>query len=297
MSIDAPIERLTEADIPDALQLSAQAGWNQAEADWRRLLSLWSATCFGWREDGRLIATSTLAHYGQGLGWIGMLLVDPRRRGQGIGTAMLRAAHDAGSRLGLPCIGLDATDLGKPIYAREGFMEVCGVARWQAQLSAPLSAHETNCLQDQDWPAVLALDRRTIGIDRAAMLQALPHEPGAHARVIQAHNREINSPGDLAGFGFARPGRLGGYIGPVVAKDDAFAEKLISSLMSDLSAGGERRVFIDALDIPRHAREMNWLRSHGFTLARRLTRMARGDIGAIGGDARGIFAIAALELG
>jgi hypothetical protein len=31
---------LTEADVDAAVALSTEAGWNQTEADWRRLLAL-----------------------------------------------------------------------------------------------------------------------------------------------------------------------------------------------------------------------------------------------------------------
>ena len=31
---------MTKADIPAGMALKARAGWNQSEADWRRLLAL-----------------------------------------------------------------------------------------------------------------------------------------------------------------------------------------------------------------------------------------------------------------
>src|SRR5687768_3853716 len=58
------IDALTLTDLPGALRLSAQAGWNQIDADWRRLVDLWPATCLAGRDDdGQLIATATLAVY------------------------------------------------------------------------------------------------------------------------------------------------------------------------------------------------------------------------------------------
>ncbi|HZK80536.1 MAG TPA: GNAT family N-acetyltransferase, partial [Humisphaera sp.] len=124
------IDRLTEHDLPAALRLSTQAGWNQLEADWRRLITLWPQGCFAGRKDGKLIATATLATYGQSLGWIGMVLVDERHRGHGFGGALLAAALLAAKELGVQTVGLDATDLGWPVYLRRGFRDVGGIDRW-----------------------------------------------------------------------------------------------------------------------------------------------------------------------
>src|SRR5690606_10280179 len=64
---------LTESDVNAALHLSTQAKWNQVDADWRRLLRLWPDSCFGLWQDESLIATATLARFGE-IGWVGMLL-------------------------------------------------------------------------------------------------------------------------------------------------------------------------------------------------------------------------------
>jgi len=83
------IDRLTPADIPAALRLSTQAGWNQLEADWRRLIGLWPDGCFAGRVDGHLVATATLATYRPSTAWVGMVLVDESQRGQGYGGAIM----------------------------------------------------------------------------------------------------------------------------------------------------------------------------------------------------------------
>jgi hypothetical protein len=67
------LRRLRAEDIPDAAQLSAQAGWNQTEEDWRTLLELSPEGCLAIEVDGRLAATTTLFCYGRGLAWIGMV--------------------------------------------------------------------------------------------------------------------------------------------------------------------------------------------------------------------------------
>jgi len=68
------LRRLRAEDIPAAAQLSAQAGWNQTEEDWRTLLELSPEGCLGVEVDGNLAATTTLLCYGRRLAWIGMAL-------------------------------------------------------------------------------------------------------------------------------------------------------------------------------------------------------------------------------
>ena len=158
------VSRLEPRDVGAALRLSTQAGWNQLEADWLRLVSLWPDACFAVRDDERsVIATSTLASFG-GVGWVGMVLVDESLRGRGIGGAVLRAAVAAGASL--DAIGLDATDSGMPVYAKHGFAPQVGINRWGGSVTRPCQNSARPAI-DEDWPAILELDRRACGVNRS----------------------------------------------------------------------------------------------------------------------------------
>ena len=183
------IDSLTESDLPAALRLSTQAGWNQLEADWRRLLSLWPNGCFAGRVDGRLIATSTLATYGTALGWVGMVLVDEAHRGKGYGgvilDATLRAAHNAG----VQTIGLDATDLGRPVYLKRGFRDIAGIDRWvvapspgtnPSPASPPISGDDRPKATDLD--AAMAMDLAMTNVDPKGACCAASWRRGQHAQ-------------------------------------------------------------------------------------------------------------------
>lgn len=100
---------LRHDDLDAALGLSRQAGWNQTEGDWRRLLELHPDSCFAWREDGILAGTGTLAIYGGEVAWIGMVIVGRTFRGRGIGKKMLDELVRTGKQRGCRIIGLDAT--------------------------------------------------------------------------------------------------------------------------------------------------------------------------------------------
>lgn len=170
---------LRESDLGDLMALSIAANWNQTEDDWRRMLRFAPAGCFGIEDDGRVAASATIITYGNDLAWIGMVLTLPDHRGRGYATQLMRRCIDS---VDVPCIKLDATDLGRPVYQRLGFVEEYTVQRYRADLPA----HPA-----QSYPLDLELDRLAFGADRAALLQDL---------------------------GAARRGRTAAYLGPVVSR-------------------------------------------------------------------------------
>ena len=58
------LRRLVASDIPAALGLSEQAGWNQTSEDWRTLIDLAPEGCLAIEVGGELAATTTLLCYG-----------------------------------------------------------------------------------------------------------------------------------------------------------------------------------------------------------------------------------------
>src|SRR5262245_32370282 len=124
------IRALTAADIPTGMRLKEQAGWNQLESDWRRLLELQPDGCFLAEHEGRAVGTVTTCRFG-GVAWIAMMLVDAAFRGRGFGRAlMLHALNDLDSR-GIRSIRLDATPLGRPLYESLGFVAEAEFIRFQ----------------------------------------------------------------------------------------------------------------------------------------------------------------------
>src|SRR5690606_6337112 len=97
--------------------------------DWSRLLALWADGCLAGWVDGALVATAVLAVYRPGMAWVGMVLVDEAYRGRGYGGRMMDAVLGAADRTGVSRVGLDATDLGRPVYLKRGFVDAVGVER------------------------------------------------------------------------------------------------------------------------------------------------------------------------
>ena len=124
-----------EALLPDqaegAAPLSVEAGWNQIAADWRLMLG--EGRGFGVRDaSGHWIASALVLPLGPAISWISMVLVTKPSRRQGHGTRLLQRCFAEIEATGVTA-GLDATELGRPVYLPLGFRDVYPLSRWRAE--------------------------------------------------------------------------------------------------------------------------------------------------------------------
>ena len=256
------IRLLFESDIPSAMRLKEAAGWNQTEADWRRLLSLQPEGCFAAVRDGRLIGTTTATIYGE-LAWIGMVLVDPEYRRQGIASGLMSVALDYLNEK-VETIKLDATVLGRPVYEQFGFAVESKVERWTGSLGS--SRRETRIVIDQEAiRELLELDRLAFGADRSELIEKLIADACVSPVLIGAAD------GALSGYALARSGTRKTYVGPVVANDPQMIATLLDQMLSQLPG---REIYID---INRECvADTSLLSDRGFVKERDLIRMVNG---------------------
>jgi GNAT superfamily N-acetyltransferase len=256
------IRTMTVDDLPFALALSKQAGWNQSERDWRRALDLQPDGCFVAESEGMPAGTTTTCIFGD-VGWIAMVLVDEAMRRRGVGMALMQHAIAFLDGQGVATARLDATPLGQHLYERLGFVEEYRVARYSGVLQSgpPISVVQT-AVPDQ-WQSLAALDAAVTGTDRSALLFRLFAEEPDSVRVTQ-------NGGGASGFIAARTGREAMQLGPCIAAPE------VSPLLF-VDAWGRypgRRVFVD---IPVHnAAAIQQAEAQGLTVQRYLTRMRRG---------------------
>jgi len=276
---------LDASHIPQCLALSAEAGWNQVEADWRLMLRLGRG--LGVSDAGRLIATTIMLPFERRFAWISMVLVTERFRRRGLATRLLQRAVD--ELIAEGCVPLlDATPAGREVYRRLGFEDCWAMTRLASaasiQAATPVaSGPNIRPLDNADWTSVLAFDRVVFGADRSGILRDLAQ------RVPQATLVAVRE-GRICGAAFARDGRVATQVGPVIAADEATALALVSAALGKLTPP----VFIDVPD--RHARIGAWLRDLGFAPQRPLVRMAHGRSRAFDDPDR-LYAIAGPELG
>ena len=255
------VDRFQPADLAAGLRLSTQAGWNQVAGDWQRALDLCPETCLAGRLDGRIVATGNVASIGPNIRWIGLILVDEAVRGRGYGSIMMDRCLELACRSGDEIVGLDASDLGRPVYLKKGFVDVAPIDRWAGVLS-PTGCVDAGRIGIGSIEELCALDEEACGVDRSPLLEHMLRDP--EGLCFGYHGAK-----GLEGFTFVLPGRTAPHVGPIVARDGSVLSELLGRVARSL---GNTPVVVDCLRTPVNA----WsLERAGLRMSRRLTRMTR----------------------
>lgn len=249
-----------------ALLLSAEAGWNQNAADWGVFFR--HGTVLGFSVDDRLLATAAALPYGDGFGWISMVLVTAEWRRQGLASRLVAACTSLLRDAGRAAL-LDASPAATAIYESFGFMPLGMMERWEG--------HGGGERADAAASANLVLDQMVFGADRCFLLQDFLSRPGSLA---------FRSPN---GFAILRHGSSACHLGPIVAQPSE-----AHGLAAEAIGAASGRVVVDVLDagsvlIPT-------LIARGFQLQRRFTRMALG-LAKLPGNPAQMMAAAGPEFG
>jgi GNAT superfamily N-acetyltransferase len=256
---------MTFDDIPAGLALCRASRWNQVQRDWELFLQLNPHGSRVAVHAGRVVGTVTTVSYQARFSWIGMVLVAPEMRGQGIGARLLREALTVLQNES--SIRLDATPAGQPVYRKLGFVDEYGLSRMETVVNPALlpPAQETvQPMRDADLPQICAMDAAAFGADRSAVLAWLLQGAPELAWVWRRAER-------LAGYTFGRHGFNFVHVGPVVAEDTAAAQQLVTACLRQHVG---RPLILDA---PRHTPEWRgWLESIGFAEQRPFIRMYYG---------------------
>jgi len=260
--MDFQLRVMTPSDIPAGMRLKELAGWNQTRGDWERFLAASPEGCFVAESGGQVLGSAATITYENRFAWIGMVLVDPAARGQGMGTKLLEKTIEYLDARRVPCMKLDATPQGKPIYAKLGFQTEYEIERWALKRPPSASAHEFTATAELT--AALRLDREVFGADRSELLGSVAREAPEFALLMRVGSR-------LAGYAFGRRGSRADHLGPWVAESEDAAVHMLDQFLSRATQG---LIFVDALDDSPWA--MPLLRARGFESARPLTRMFRG---------------------
>jgi len=282
-AVTPAIRPLGAPDLDDCLRLAIRRDWAPEATKWRLLLDVGAGAGIE-RDDGAGLAGTVIAIDMDGsLGAVAMLLVDPGHDRRGWGGALMEHALD---RLDRRPTFLYATEQGRPLYERLGFVIVGALVKHTAPRSAlrlPAPGTDARSLRPGDIDAVIALDRDAFGVPRHGVLAALL-DVASSAVVLETDER-------ITGYALAWPNWDKSVIGPVVARTVEDAASLVAYLAA-LEPGRELRI-----DVPHtqpHLRAL--LRSWGFTPQPPVPTMLLGAR-ALPGDRDRLFAVSCQGLG
>jgi GNAT superfamily N-acetyltransferase len=192
--------------------------------------------------DGGIVGTGVLSVNG-GVGWIGVIWVDPAWRGRGVGMALTQATIDAAESAGCRTLLLVATEAGRRLYEKIGFE----VQTWYRILEAPGLGDvpvdpRIRPFTSGDLPALAELSAAATGEDRTHLLTAFASPETALCL--------IHGDGTLGGFVVRAPWGGGSTIAPLLEDAEAIlharragrdgGHRVRAGLLAENRAGIER---------------------------------------------------------
>jgi hypothetical protein len=240
--------------------------------------------------DGRGLAGAVaLTRWAADYASVGMMLVAARYGRRGLGRTLMTHLLDAAGEDAT--VTLFATDMGRPLYEKLGFVPVRrnvsfmgrfrkGGLRLRAKsdnskergalsvtaLAPRSSPGGVRDAAEADLPAILALDRAAFGADRGRILVRLPAFADRIA-VLEGAGRAEGITGYAAAW---RNAPTSTVIGPVVAPDGAAAKRLITELAAGLPTSVRLDLDPDRPELP------GWANARGLEPVSRTLVMAHG---------------------
>jgi GNAT superfamily N-acetyltransferase len=277
------IRTMTRGELDLAIELAAREGWNPGLHD---------AECFYRADpegfllaevDGRPAGCISAVSYGGRFGFIGLYIVVPELRGQGIG---MRLWQHGMQRLAGQVVGLDGVPAQQDNYRKSGFALAWRNARYAGQtrdFGGALPA-QIRPVAETDFAALCVDDRRVFPAPREDFLRAWLDMPEAHALVWREGERVV-------GWGVIRRCREGYKIGPLLADDREVALGLFQALCARVPSGSA--AFLDiSLE---HPEALALVRGQGMQCVFETARMYNGPAPAI--ELSRIYGITTFELG
>lgn len=273
------IRAMTLAELTTVLGWAEAEGWNPGLDDAAHFHAADPEGFLLALHEGRPGAAVSVVRIGPGHGFLGLYICRSELRGRGLGMGVWRAGM---ARMAGRSVGLDGVTAQQANYARSGFVlahrtrRFAGVPNLLGGRAVPAEPrHEA---------AMVALDRRATGLDRAGFMAAWTRPgPDRHVRVGERG-------GVPAAFGVMRRCVVGWKIGPLLASAPSEAEAVLGALAAD--APGEAVM----LDVPEpNAAAVALAEAAGLTPVFETARMWTGP--PPDGDPDQVFGVATLELG
>jgi GNAT superfamily N-acetyltransferase len=264
---------------------AAAAGWNPGLADIAVAWGYDPDAFIALRKGDTLIGGGAIMAYGRTAGFMGLFIMHPEWRQQGLGRCLwherlrrLRARLDPAAP-----IGMDGVFEMVPFYEAGGFRSLHRDLRFEGVAEAGMADPAVEPLAAVPAAAIAGYDAAVTGLSRPGFLGAWLGVPGGYGVALREG-------GQLRGYGFARPCQHGVKIGPLLADTPAVAERLLGGLLA------ARPGVAVALDVPEpNAAALAMVRARGWREAFGCARMESG--GRLPVDLARVFGVTSFEFG
>ncbi|MCR6788339.1 MULTISPECIES: GNAT family N-acetyltransferase [Bacillus cereus group] len=225
IELEIRVERLQKEQISDIVALSSYIGWDYNREEVETIFN--SGIVYGvWNERKELIASAAIILYGEKLASIGMVIVHPDYKGRGIGKIITEACVKSVSAH--TPIMLIATDEGKPLYEKLEFRAVSYVSKYicnsyNAKGYCVRNEDYVMNYEEGDLEKIIKIDEYAFGTNRKVFLKK---------RIIQSEQCIVvkDKEQNVLGYGLSIQTPENKIIGPVVARNDAMAMRIVHYL-------------------------------------------------------------------
>ncbi|KAA0797614.1 N-acetyltransferase [Bacillus sp. JAS102] len=234
--LEMRVERLKKENIEDIVALSSYIGWDYNRAEVETIFN--AGIVYGvWNERKKLIASAAIILYGEALTSIGMVIVHPDYKGRGIGKAITSSCMNSVSAR--TPIMLIATEEGKPLYEKLGFRAVSYVSKYicnSYNTDDHFVGNENYMMnyKEGDLEKIIKIDGYAFGTNRKEFLKK---------RIMQSEQCIVvkDKEQSVLGYGLSIQTPENKIIGPIVAKNDEMAMRIVH----DLARGHHGKLRID----------------------------------------------------
>jgi GNAT superfamily N-acetyltransferase len=290
MSNGLVIRNMTRSEVNELVDWAAGEGWNPGLHDADVFWATDPEAFIAAELDGALIGGGAITSYNGEYGFMGLFIVRPQYRGQGLGNTLWHARRERLLKRLRPgaSIGLDG------VFEMQGYYAKCGFAfshrnmRFRAEIPDRLQTPADGGgniipLSAVPFEQVLDYDRTCFPALRPTFLREWISQPDALALGYQRDGR-------LSGYGVVRRCKEGSKVGPLFA-DDALAAESLYTQLEEFAVGGP--LFLDAPENNPAAIEL--VNRHRMTEVFGCARMYLGPFPILAHER--IFGVTTFELG
>jgi ribosomal protein S18 acetylase RimI-like enzyme len=280
----------SERDIDYVSESIQREGWGHSRRDVERCWRWEPEGCFVAEADGKRAGHVFSIRYDR-MGWIGLLIVDARERGRGIGRMLMENAISHLEESGADTIRLEAVERAVPLYRRLGFKEEFDSLRYKKRTGLRTKNAKMQAgirpMEKTDIETVAGFDSRYFGVSRLRVLTSLYEDIPPLCFISE-------SEGNPSGYIMARKTREAHWIGPWVSADSQNAEGLFHACLKALEGQTELRLGMPAPN--KHG--VFLMERLGFRLTGKSVRMVLSPRSpAVATGATGVYGIGGPEKG
>ncbi len=282
---DIAFRKLDFSGLKTLLSWAQQEGWNPGPYDAEAYWYTDSDGFYGFYLDDTLIAGGAIVSYNGEFGFMGLFIVKPEYRTNGLGrklwylrrNLLIDRLHDKAS------IGMDGVVEMQHFYQKGGFEIAYTEERYEKLGIALETNNNISTIATTDFDQIASYDKQCFGFSRINFLKSWINLPENKTFTYKIENQ-------IKGFAIVRKVANGYKIGPLFADNHGIAEELYKACLNSVI---DNPCYIDVPVINKNAIEM--IKKYEAKYVFECARMYYGKPPQI--DTTKIYGVTSFELG